>query len=63
MMIIVTVPEALNSMGVNTIRRFARNMWIYVGCLKSFVTGSVNDNFMCNFVLIFFKMKIVVFVF
>ena len=22
--------EALNSMGVNTIRRFARNMWIYI---------------------------------
>jgi len=31
MMMIVTVPEALNSMGVNTIRRFARNMWIYIG--------------------------------
>ena len=31
MMMIVTVSEALNSMGVNTIRRFARNMWIYIG--------------------------------
>ena len=28
---IATVPEALNSMGVNTIRKFARNMWIYIG--------------------------------
>ena len=38
-----TVPEALNSIDVNTIRRFARKSWRYMDLYRNGITGKLAE--------------------